>query len=216
MLKLKIILLVFLGLLCIYSPSQTLFEELLAKGWDQVTLFKANTAAQASYLSELEKEIVLAINLVRCQPAKFNQIHIRPLEGKYGKSNAYYTGLVDRLSEQIPLPMLETDESLCRIAKSFADSSGKTGYVGHGAFSKRIEEHQCMGLHAENIYYGMGQALEIVIDFLVDENIPSLGHRINLLDPMLRYIGVGIATHQVYGITCVIDFSSCKGSISPR
>lgn len=195
--------------------GQSSYEELISRGWDKATLEMANTAKETEYLSNEEKDIILFINLVRLKPLSFLKFHILNVEAYYD-NKYYYQSLVDTLEEMQPVPALLPDAMLASIAKNYAIYSGKVGFVGHGNFSQRMNKIKCRGTRAENISYGIQSPEWIVIDLLVDNNVPSLGHRKNILDLSLRFIGVGIAYHKGYDCNCVIDFSSCVDSIIPH
>jgi hypothetical protein len=47
--------------------------------------------------------------------------------------------------------------------------------------------------------------LEIVLQLLIDEDVPSLGHRRILLEKY-QTIGVSIQPHSHYGFNAVLDF----------
>jgi uncharacterized protein YkwD len=59
----------------------------------------------------------------------------------------------------------------------------------------------------ENIDYG-ATGLQVVIDLIVDDGVPSRGHRRNVLDPAFRAVGIAVGPHRTYGTMCVIDFTS--------
>jgi uncharacterized protein YkwD len=47
----------------------------------------------------------------------------------------------------------------------------------------------------------------VVIGLLVDDGVPSRGHRHNILSADARFAGVGCGHHTEYGTMCVIDFA---------
>jgi uncharacterized protein YkwD len=47
----------------------------------------------------------------------------------------------------------------------------------------------------------------IVISLLVDDGVPSRGHRRNLLDKAFKFIGLSLGAHPVYRHMCVMDFA---------
>lgn len=196
------------------STGQSLYYELLKKGWDKPTLDEANTAAKVDYLTDNEKEVILVLNLVRLQPAKFNRIHIISSNDASNR-NKYYRSLVDTLARLSALPALIPNRTLSQIARAHADSTGKTGFVGHGDFKGRLKGIAC-SIVGENIAYGSPDAVSIVKDLLLDEGVPSLGHRKNILEAQYKYVGVGISPHKIYETSCVMDFSTCNASITPR
>jgi len=55
--------------------------------------------------------------------------------------------------------------------------------------------------------YGPTDARSLVIGLLVDDGVPSRGHRQNLLNPVFRYAGVGCGRHATYKEMCVIDLA---------
>jgi uncharacterized protein YkwD len=60
---------------------------------------------------------------------------------------------------------------------------------------------------AENISAGEDDARMVVIQLLVDDGVPSRGHRKNLFNPDLHQAGAGAASHTEYGTVCVIDYA---------
>lgn len=191
----------------------SLRSKLLTMGWRAPEIDSANTAAEAGFLQSEEKEVIMITNLVRLYPQLFLQRILIPVvaENSSYEENSYFKSLIRDLQSQKPLPALQPDEALTRLARDFAVSSGKKGFIGHGDFDRRMKKIQCMGWKGENINYGADNPLDIVIQLLIDNNVPSLGHRKNLLDASYRFIGVGIAPHRSeYRTVCVMDFSSCK------
>jgi hypothetical protein len=55
--------------------------------------------------------------------------------------------------------------------------------------------------------YGPTDARSVVIGLLVDDGVPSRGHRQNLLNPVFKYAGVGCGRHATYKEMCVIDLA---------
>ena len=62
------------------------------------------------------------------------------------------------------------------------------------------------GYTGENISYGDDNARNIVIQLLVDDGVPSRGHRKNILNFKFDEVGVSVGKHSGYGSMCVIDF----------
>lgn len=188
-------------------------SRLLMMGWREPEIDSANTAAEAKFLQPEEREVILITNLVRLYPQIFLQRVLISgfTENISYEDNSYYRSLIKDLQSQKPLPALQPDETLTRLARDYAISSGKKGFIGHGDFDRRMKKIQCMGWKGENINYGANDPLDIVVQLLIDNNVPSLGHRKNLLDASYRFIGVGMAPHKSeYRTVCVMDFSSCR------
>ena len=80
----------------------------------------------------------------------------------------------------------------------------------------RIERYGTWGIsRAENIHFGKtpNGIHEAVIDLVIDDGVSSRGHRNNIFKENLKYLGVGIAGHTVYGQCVVVDYA---GEITPH
>jgi hypothetical protein len=56
--------------------------------------------------------------------------------------------------------------------------------------------------------YGTYKGKEIVLDLLIDHDVPSLGHRKIILDGSLKKAGPSIQFHSRCKVCCEINFSS--------
>lgn len=185
------------------SPLHTFSSE-----WNDVKYAGANTAANADYLSHAEKEVIHILNLARINPALFCNTVVMQYPTRPGKSRLkdsdYFQSLLLTLKKQQPLNLLVPDQVSFESARCHATYSGETGYIGHNRKStdcKKISSY--MG---ECCDYGHNNPLDIVMSLLIDEGIPSLGHRTILLSPY-RKIGVSIQPHKTYRYNTVIDFN---------
>lgn len=187
-----------------------------------------NTAANAIYLSSLEKEIIYEINLFRSNPAKYAEDYIAPLAKSYQKKILNYPGdqpiltkegvnalyeCVRVLKKATPKPILYPDRSLTNSAEDHVrdqSRTGKTGHVGsdNSNLKIRIEKYGNWKVRiAENIAYGNTSARQVVIFLLVDDDVKNRGHRNNMLNPDFAVIGVSCGSHPVYNTMCVMDFA---------
>ncbi len=194
------------GLFCMMSIMLHAQDATLFKGWDKAVTAGANTAADAGYMTEEEKGVVLLTNLARIDgPLFVETVFARWLE--HEKSTDYTRSLVRELKKTSGLTPLVPQRDLYDIARGHAIKSGKRGQTGHQRFEKRFKP--VMGKYsrvAENCAYGYDKALDIVIGLLVDEGIRDLGHRKNMLNKDLNSIGVSIQPHKNYRYNCVMDF----------
>jgi len=201
----------------------------LSFGANPETATNLNTAANVSYLSPIEKEIILEINLFRSNPAKYAEDFIAPLSKKYKGKLLYYPDdkplltkegvralneCVNELKKANPLSILYPNQPLTKAAADHTKDqsiSGKTGHYGSdGSTSgKRIERYGNWQVRiAENIAYGGINARQIVIYLLVDDGQNDRGHRKNFLHPDLNLVGVAVNSHPGYGKMVVMDFAS--------
>ena len=63
------------------------------------------------------------------------------------------------------------------------------------------------GSSAEVVAFGHDRAPDIVLQLIIDDGVPSRGHRTAIFDPGLTVAGVGCGPHKVYRFMCVVDFA---------
>tara|TARA_B110000211_G_C14025937_1_gene529848 strand:+ start:303 stop:920 length:618 start_codon:yes stop_codon:yes gene_type:complete len=175
------------------------------------------TAEKIQYFNQVEKDILFFINLVRINPKKFNETILKPYIVKYPEhSKKYSLSLINDLKKGKKLNPLKPTKDLFNFAKKHALTTGRKGKVGHRSargksFQKRTKELiKKYSLVGENIHYGSNNALEIVIDLLIDDGIKGVGHRVNILTQEYIYCSVSIQQHKKYKYNCVIDFAGKK------
>ncbi len=187
-----------------------------------------DTAAGAGYLSESERRLIVEINRVRTDPREYAQRFLVPLRSYYhgalmerpGETTvATREGIgaldacIKELQRATPVLPLSPKKGLTLAARDLARDQAKTGAMGHTGSDgstdvARINRYGRWDISAgENIDYGHEDARRIVISLLIDDGVPSRGHRRNLLDAAFRFVGVCIGPHPVYGHMCVMDFA---------
>lgn len=177
--------------------------------WNNPKYSNCNTAAGASFLSSDEKDVIYILNLIRTYPVLFTETVLLkyPAEsgnGYLAEDSFYFISLVNTLKKTASLPLLYPDEKCFISAKCHAFSSGLTGYVGHDRTTKDCKTKK--NYYGECCEYGHNDPLDIVLSLLIDEGIPSLGHRGLFLSGFSK-IAVSIQPHLKYGTNTVIDFS---------
>ncbi len=175
-----------------------------AQNWTNEQLEKANTARNVSYLTNTEKECIMYINLCRLYPQDFlrNEVLTYKSPQKYSdylKNSPYFESLIQLLNSMNPVGAVNFDQQSYSDAKCFVIEQGKAGTTGH----TRIN---CSPVnYAECCSYGMETSKDIVMQLLIDHDVPSLGHRINCLNKSYSKIGVSIQPHTKWGTCAVID-----------
>lgn len=177
-----------------------------SKEWSQPKYKACNTAAGAKYLTAEEKEVIWILNMARMDPQLFRNTILRrayEIASTDTFSDTYFRTLDAEMAVMKPLPV-QLPDSVCALsAKMHAVMSGKTNYAGHERNTPESRKVQCYG--GECCHYGGGSPLRIVLSLLVDQDVPSLGHRKICFGSYAR-IGVGIAPHLSYGSNAVLDF----------
>jgi uncharacterized protein YkwD len=201
-----ILILVFLLIPGLRLIAQKDLDEKVWVRWDSVTIAKANTAQDADYLSNEEKLVILITNLARLDGPLFSETFLNSyLEGE--DKNKYSKSLYKDLKSVKNLQPFYPEKDLYNAALGHAIKSGKNGQVGHQGFDARFKPlMKKYNSVAENCAYGYDKAVDIALELLIDEDVPSLGHRVNMLNPELNSIGVSIQPHKSYRFNCVMDF----------
>ncbi|MDQ0640636.1 uncharacterized protein YkwD [Pedobacter sp. W3I1] len=215
----------------ILLPTLLLFifsSQVNAQKWTNAEFRKANTAANASYLSNEEKNIVMYINLIRIDGEKFYYTFLEDYINNYNakvrkyrnynelritRNNSYYTSLLKHLRGVKNLQMFYPDDKLASLSRGHAQDLNRNNLDTHESsngdkFSKRLSRYFPNKAMSENIDFGYSNSLDIVCHLLLDCGVPSLGHRFNLLDQKykLNTVGVSIQPHPSYTWCAVIDF----------
>jgi uncharacterized protein YkwD len=124
----------------------------------------------------------------------------------------YHSGLYTDLNMNKNLPLLKPSFSLHLSASFHAFTSGLSGYTGHDkplSFEVRMRVFNFfIRNYGENCDYGHKFPLDAVMALLIDENIPSVGHRRNILNKNFGRIGSSFKWHKSYRHNYVQDFSS--------
>jgi len=182
-------------LLAIASFSQT---------WTAEQKEKANTAKSVNYLTNTEKEIIQYINLCRMYPEDFASNEVENYNGIPGIKDKslkkYKASLLKELTSRSSCEPLQVDKALNDDAKCFANELSKNNKVGHER--KECKERQ----YAECLSFGNETARQIVLEWLIDSGISSLGHRKNCLNSRYKKTGISIAPHAEYGNCAVAEF----------
>jgi len=112
-----------------------------------------------------------------------------------------------------PLPPVAASRALNRAAADHVRDIGPKGLVSHegtnhSSPSARVSRYATdFSMIAEVISFGPDDPASVVIDLLVDDGVPTRGHRKILLEPDLRVVGVACGKHTVYRTMCVMDLA---------
>jgi len=161
-----------------------------------------DTARNVNYLSDLEKDVILEINMVRSDPKKYAEMYINP--SKSAAAREAYNELLRTPS----LPVLQPKLGLSLAAKDHVLDTGPRGMTGHtgsdrSTLSQRINRYGTWRTSiSENCSYGMGTGRDINIQLL-----ESRGHRANIMNRNSTVVGVATGPHSRYRVMCVQKFA---------
>jgi len=188
-----------------------------------------DTAKDAAYLSPIEKDVVLEMNKVRTDPQKYADLYIQP-ELRYYNGNLYQKpgqitiqtqegkkaveSCVSALSKTARVSVLTPELGLSLGAKDHTIDQGKTGKTGHDGSDKstplaRILRYGKGYTQAgENLAYGPVSGREIVVQLLIDDGVPSRGHRTNIMNKNFSQTGVSFGPHPQFRTMCTITYAN--------
>lgn len=176
--------------------------------WNDPKYAACNTAANASYLSAKEKEIIYVLNLARMNPKLFCKTIVLQANTVSSfidtSSEVYYKSLVKLMAGMEPLGILQPDQKCWTSAQCHAASSGKTGYVGHDR--QTTECRKKVTFRGECCQYGISEPVAIILELLVDQGVTSLGHREICLGGY-KVMSPSFQPHKAYGSVTVLDFN---------
>lgn len=205
-----------------YDPDKRADPD--ASNWD---IDKLDTAKDMEYLTGVEKDVVLEMNKVRSDPKKYAELYIRPKIKYYNGKEYSEPGQITILTQEGVsavnaciaalnrakiVGLLIPERGLTLATKDHVRDQSETGQTGHNgndrstpvSRSGRYGKGQYIG---ENIDYGNNIGREIVCSLLIDDGVPSRGHRANIMKEDYTQTGVGMGTHPEYRNMCVIAYA---------
>lgn len=158
--------------------------------------------------TDSEKKVLDIMNQVRTNPQLFlKDVALPYIKKNELERNRYAKSLIRELERLDSMQPLAFENSLQKMSEDFADEAGKKGWIGHKRTNQRFEKYaNHVDFTAENLQYGFDDPVDIVMDLLIDIDIPNLGHRKNILEPKFSIVGVSINKHKSYDFITVMAF----------
>ena len=151
-----------------------------------------------------EKNAYHYLNYARTKPKEFCEKFVVP---NWDKNNSYENSLVKTMRSMEPVPPVYPELQLFQSALCHARTSGKSGYVGHDRQKDPKTGSKCNSYFmGECCSYGHEDGLGIILQLLIDNRVPSLGHRKICLSEGYTKVGISIQHHERYDFNCVLDF----------
>jgi len=190
-----------------------------------------DTAANASYLSGIEKDVILETNMVRTNPRKYAELYLKPML-RYFNGRSYsvpgqitiatkegasaVNSCITALNRASAVGILTPESGLSRAARDHVTDQSRTGQTGHNGSNRstpetRMKQYGAFGrsfAFGENIAYGDTTGRDIVCSLLIDDGVPNRGHRINIMNSAFTQTGVAFGTHKQYRTSCTITYAN--------
>ena len=137
-----------------------------------------------------------------------SDIAIKTTEGKKA-----YQECIAFLTKQEPLGTLDLCEGMCKSSEDHVNDLGPKGITGHDGTdgsksSQRIERYVNWGVTcSENITFGPITSEDIVVGLIVDDAVPDRGHRTNIFNKDLKFMGAFLGPHKEIRFMCVMNYA---------
>jgi hypothetical protein len=157
-------------------------------------------------------------NYSRLNPKAFWDSVVAPILNVYPQFNTSYAASLKRdLYRNQRLPMLKPNQTLIKLAQSHAADLSRGGNLSHSStngapFQQRVFKGGITRCAAENLSLGIPNAVFSLVLLYLDEGIPDLGHRSNLLSPYYVEMGIGLSKTKNDYVLVVQDFA-CDQSV---
>jgi uncharacterized protein YkwD len=178
------------------------FRRIEAEVYADLNAARASPQAYSAHLTELLP--LFSGNLIRRPGWPY------PVQTNEGASAVREA--ISALATQSSVPLLSLSDALSQAARDLANDQSRTGDIGHtgsdgSSPESRISRYGTWGISfSENADYGgVIGGRDVIEDMIIDDGVPSRGHRRNTFDASARVVGVGCASHPKYGVVCVID-----------
>eukprot|EP00630_Chrysocystis_fragilis_P006049 CAMPEP_0197398698 /NCGR_PEP_ID=MMETSP1165-20131217/13838_1 /TAXON_ID=284809 /ORGANISM="Chrysocystis fragilis, Strain CCMP3189" /LENGTH=300 /DNA_ID=CAMNT_0042924659 /DNA_START=1 /DNA_END=903 /DNA_ORIENTATION=+ len=180
--------------------------------------------------ARFEEEVVREHNFARERPREYAKQRVEPLLAKFkGKRVSRSDGstietaegrraveeLLEALGRHKACEPLRLEEGLTRAAQQHADDIGCKGLASHdgsdgSTAQSRMSRHgEWWGSCGESLSFGFATPQDVVLWLLVDDGVPSRGHRKNALGPKFAKLGCSRLTPHAsaLGVCVVLDYA---------
>lgn len=176
------------------------------------------------------RDVLATLNVVRLDPAGYGErlgAHAQDFQGSvWAEADGVTHGSIEgpaavraaaaAMAASPAVEQLAPDPILAAAARAHVAAQGPTGAIGHTSSAGltpglRVRAAGGDVYVSEVIAYGMHDAQDVIRSLIVDDGLPSRGHRKLLLSPFFHYAGIACGPHVSQGTVCVIDLAATPG-----
>lgn len=178
-------------------------------------------------MSEPEKALLNEINQARANPQLYASYleKMRPLFNGKEYSAADHVPLMTEegwsavddaikfMRAAKPMVALNPSRGLSLAALAHVKDQSGSGMIGHQGAGKTMIEDRVKpfgnweGGIGENISYGNDSARERLLTWLIDDGVPSRGHRTRLMSSDYKVVGISCGSHPQFSAMCVLTLA---------
>ncbi|MGB3692435.1 MAG: CAP domain-containing protein [Spirulinaceae cyanobacterium] len=119
---------------------------------------------------------------------------------------------IEYLRQQPPVGPLQPSIGLANSAADHLEDQSQTGKTGHDGSdgsdpATRMKRYGLPFFSGENIAYGPTTAQQVVMQLIIDDDVPDRGHRTNIFTPEFKVAGVACGSHLTFRTMCVINYA---------
>ena len=70
------------------------------------------------------------------------------------------------------------------------------------------------GMSGENIDYGTKDACGVIVALMIDDGVPSRGHRENIFNKGFKKMACFTGDHKTYGMSTVINYNGSNAQMN--
>ncbi len=153
-------------------------------------------------LNEEKKDWFYWTSIIRLKPKFFYDSIVQPILNTYPTIQSDYSKSLKRdLYNTQPLSVLIPSIKLIEVSQNHANDllrhkkSPSHNSTNGQSFQQRMIKYEVNRCAAENISYGPSNTIMALVLLLIDEGLPDLGHRKNLLSSEYSEMGIGISEY---------------------
>ena len=120
---------------------------------------------------------------------------------------------IDFLQKQKSVASLDWSDALRKAARDHVNDMGPTGKTGHTGtdgsdpFTRMKRYTALKGQSGENIQYGVNDPEKAIEALIIDDGVPSRGHRTGIFNDAFKSVGIYTGDHKVYRVQTVLDYN---------